>query len=186
MSIVKLTKGRSLTLPNKMKFERDVEYTDIHPVLAVKLSERDDFKVTGLTAEDLRIAEEQSSRESKNLRSLIKAINELDVDDANAFDPMGAPNPAALTQILGRRITAEDVTAALSIAGDIDFDDEGDEGEAGSDNPTSDDLIGDEDAKAAASNKGKLHFGGANKKQGELAKLNAGGKKGDKETVIEV
>lgn len=179
MSKVELTRGRSLTLPNKRKFVAGEVYTDIPAILAVELSERDDFKVTGLTSADYARAEDAADLEGRNLRSLLKAINGLDLDDTNAYDQMGLPNPEAVSKLLGRPVTAEDIAAAMDAAADVDLDDD-DENEDGTKTTPAPDA---DETKNTGKPRGLVINRNTSAKQKGLADLNKVGadKKSDKE-----
>jgi hypothetical protein len=112
MPKVELLRPRSLNIRGFLFRQREPR-EDIPVDVALDLMEDERFKVTGLTAADLQVASDKPRKKAELNEAILDAIDELDVDDEDAFTASGKPHHLALSKILGFDITAEERDAAM-------------------------------------------------------------------------
>lgn len=134
MPYATLLKPASLRIGN-LSFEQGVrkpvtkalaEALEINPRFRVEMrgdeeegaADVDDLKLkTKKTAVQARAAGPQDAEEVRDLADpdeVTDAIALLDADDDDAFLDSGLPNPAAVSKILGREVTAADIENAMA------------------------------------------------------------------------
>ena len=112
MPKVELLRPRSLNIHNIL-FHQRVPREDIPVDIALDLMEDERFKVTGITAADMQAVSDKPRKKAELNEAILDAINELDVDDEDAFTATGKPHHLAISNVLGFDITAEERDAAM-------------------------------------------------------------------------
>lgn len=112
MPKVELLRPRSLNTRGILFVQR-VPREDIPVDIALELMEDERFKVTGITAADLAATGDKPRKKAELNEAILDAINELDVDDEDAFTASGKPHHLAISKVLGFDITAEERDAAM-------------------------------------------------------------------------
>ncbi|MGK9084918.1 hypothetical protein KXR64_16795 [Brucella intermedia] len=112
MPKVELLRPRSLNTRGILFVQR-VPREDIPVDIALELMEDERFKVTGITAADLAATGDKPRKKADLHAAILDAIDELDVDDEDAFTASGKPHHLAISKVLGFDISAEERDAAM-------------------------------------------------------------------------